>query len=299
MSAVAPAGIVVAPVTPMNQDLSVDWGGFDEMVRFLLSHGIHGLTPCAVTAETETLTIDEHRRILARTVELAAGRVPVYCGIGRTSILEMRELLRYASDIQADGLFVITPYASAYTTDEVYAYLADTADRADLPIMIYNCPGYSGVNISVDGVVALSALDNIVAIKEGNQEQLERVVTATRDRGFEVFTARDSYLLESLIAGAAGVISFAANVAPALLVDLYEAWRAGREGEAMSLQADVEQLVGVLTARSYPLFIKAAMSELGLPAGPARRIEGGPDESERRMLLSCLDEIAAKYAATD
>jgi 4-hydroxy-tetrahydrodipicolinate synthase len=288
-------GIVVAPITPMNRDLSVDWVGLEELVSFLISRGIDGLTACAVTAETEGLSMEEHRRVLERTVSVVGGRVPVYCGVGRTSILETRELVAFVEALGGDGLFVITPYASAYTGDEVVAYLRDIAMRSRLPLMMYNCPGYAGVNITVERITQLSQIDNVVAIKEGNQEQLPALVAATRGSAFKVFTARDSYLLDSLDGGAAGVISFAGNVAPDLLVDLYGAWRTGDRNRAEQLQASVTRLVGALVTRSYPLFIKAAMAELGLPAGPARRIEGGLDRAEQAAVRTCLNEVVGGW----
>jgi 4-hydroxy-tetrahydrodipicolinate synthase len=284
-------GIVVAPITPMNRDLSVDWVGLEEVLDWLISRGIDGLTACAVTAETEALTMEEHRQVLERTVSVADGRVPVYCGVGRTSILETRELVAFAQDIQGDGLFLITPYASAYTGEEVVAYLQDIAMRSPLPLMLYNCPSYAGVNITVEQLTQLSHIGNIVAVKEGNQEQLPALAATTRESGFKVFTARDSYLLDSLDSGAVGVISFAANVAPDLLVDLYRFWRIGARDRAEQLQASVTRLVGALVTRSYPLFIKAAMAELDLPAGPARRIELGLDRTEQAALRACLDEV--------
>lgn len=282
-------GIVVAPVTPMNHDLSIDLGGLGELIRFLVSSGVDGFTACAVTAETETLSVDEHKAVLQRVVEAAEHRVPVYCGIGRASILETRELVPLVDEIGGDGLFVITPYASAYSLDEACAYLRDLAARTELPLMLYNCPGYSGVALSPERVAQLGTIANIVAIKEGNQSQLRDDLALASDLAFDVFTARDSFLLESRDAGASGVISFAANVAPALLVALDRAWREGREADAKTLNLRVAALVEVLVRRSYPVFIKAAMNEMGLPAGPCRRIEVGLSNEERRALRGGIE----------
>jgi 4-hydroxy-tetrahydrodipicolinate synthase len=284
-------GIVVAPVTPMRRDLSIDLDGLRVLVDHLVGAGVHALTPCAMTAEVETLDLDEHREVLRVTVETVAGRVPVYSGVGRASILETRSLVAYAEDIGSDGLFLITPYCNSYTKDEALQYYEDIAVRASVPIMIYNCPGYSGINLTPEDHARLAGIDNIVATKEGNQGQLQDTVLATAER-MAVFTARDSYLLPSLALGAEGVVSFAANVVPQLLLDLYAAAQDGNWARARELHGALCPLVNALVARSYPLMIKTAMSLLNLPAGPARRIGGGATPEEVTRLMSVLPAIA-------
>jgi 4-hydroxy-tetrahydrodipicolinate synthase len=286
------SGVYVAPVTPMNANLTVDVEGLRALVDFLIESGVHGLTPGAVTAEVETLSLAEHRQVLAAATEAAAGRVPVYAGIGRPSILELRELAGYAEGIGADGLFVITPYASAHTIDEVERHYADLADRSALPLMMYNCPGYSGVNIPPPVAARLAALPTVVATKEGQQDQLHETVRYA-GVSMSVFTARDSYLLPSMIVGAQGVVSFAANVAPGLIVELYEAARSGDLSRARELHAATSSLVEVLVSRSYPVMIKEAMAALGLPSGPPRRVAGSLSRDELARMTAILDKLAA------
>jgi 4-hydroxy-tetrahydrodipicolinate synthase len=277
----------------MNKDLSVDLLGLRQLTRYLVKSGVTGFTACAVTAETETLSLDEHRAVLQAVVEASDHQVPVYCGIGRGSLLETRELVDFVESIGGDGLFVITPYASAYTLDEVSAYFRDVAGRTKLPVMLYNCPGYSGVNIPPSTVAELASIENILSIKEGEQSQLQADLASVEKTAFDVFTARDSFLLESLSAGAAGVISFAANVAPSLLVALDKAWSEGRAMDAQDLHERVVALVRILVKRSYPVFIKAAMNEIGLPAGPCRRVDLGLTNDERVMMLGVLEKVQA------
>jgi 4-hydroxy-tetrahydrodipicolinate synthase len=277
----------------MNKDLSVDLLGLRQLTRYLVKSGVTGFTACAVTAETETLSLDEHRAVLQAVVEASDHQVPVYCGIGRGSLLETRELVDFVEGIGGDGLFVITPYASAYTLDEVSAYFRDVAGRTKLPVMLYNCPGYSGVNIPPSTVAELASIENILSIKEGEQSQLQADLASVEKTAFDVFTARDSFLLESLSAGAAGVISFAANVAPSLLVALDKAWSEGRAKDAQDLHERVVALVRILVKRSYPVFIKAAMNEIGLPAGPCRRVDLGLTNDERVMMLGVLEKVQA------
>ena len=276
----------------MHADLSVDFDGLRSVIELLTEAGVDALTPCAMTAEAETLSLDEHREVLRITVEANAGRAVVYAGVGRPSIIETRELIAFAGEIGSDGLFVITPFCNSYTKDEALRYYEDVAARTDLPVMIYNCPGYSGIDLSPDDHRRLSSVANIVATKEGNQDQLQATVKAT-DGQMAVFTARDSYLLPSLEAGAVGVVSFAANVAPKLLVDLYAAAQSGDTVRAQELNEVLVPLVMALVSRSYPLMIKTAMGLVGLPAGPARRIEGGatPEEVEalRRVIPTRLE----------
>jgi 4-hydroxy-tetrahydrodipicolinate synthase len=287
-----PEGIVVAPVTPMNDDLSVNYDALAADVDRLVRAGIHGLTPCAVTAEAETLSMEEHRRVLATVVAANAGRVPVYCGIGRPSLLELRELVDHVHSIGADGLFVISPYASSHSIAEVQAHYEDVAERSGLPTIIYNCPGYSGVNIPPRVSAQLAEHPMIVGIKEGQQGQLHDTVRLVDDR-MAVLTARDSYLLPSLVVGATGVVSFAANVAPELHVALFDAVQKGDLALARRMHNGVCQLVEALVARSYPVLIKEGMRMQGHPVGPARRVATRIDDDERDRLRLALEATAA------
>lgn len=276
----------------MRADLSIDFDGLRVLVNHFVEAGVHALTPCAMTAEAESLDLEEHRQVLRVTVETVAGRVPVYSGVGRASIRETRSLVAFAQDAGSDGLFVITPYCNSYTKDEVLQYYEDIAIRASIPVMIYNCPSYSGINLAPEDHARLAGIDSIVATKEGNQAQLHDTLLATAGR-MAVFSARDSYLLPSLALGAEGVVSFAANVAPQLLLDLYAAAQDGNWTRARELHESLCPLVDALVGRSYPLMIKTAMSLLDLPAGPARRIGGGATAEEVKRLRSVLLAVAA------
>jgi 4-hydroxy-tetrahydrodipicolinate synthase len=276
----------------MNDDLSVNYDALAADVDRLIRAGIHGLTPCAVTAEVETLSMEEHRRTLTTVVEAAAGRVPVYCGIGRPSLLELRDLVEHVHAIAADGLFVITPYASAYSLTEVELHYEDVVNRSGLPTVIYNCPGYSNVNITPQVAARLAEHPLIVGIKEGQQSQLHDTVRLVGDR-MAVLTARDSYLLPSLAIGATGVVSFAANLAPELHVALFDAMQKGDLALARRMHEGVCQLVEALVARSYPVLIKEGMRMQGHPVGPARRVAARVGEDERDRLRLALEATTA------
>lgn len=276
----------------MNADLSIDYPGLRELVGWLVDAGVHGFTPCAVTAEAETMSLEEHRRVLAEVVDVVGGRVPVYCGIGRPSILETRGLREDVRAMSADGLFVIPPYASAHTLPEVSAYFADVVRGSGLPTIMYNAPGYATVNIPPTEAAALAQIPEIVGCKEGNQAQLHDTVRMA-GHDMSVLTARDSYLLPSLAVGARGIVSFAANVEPELVVALYEAAGRPETDRARTLHEAVSALVEVLVSRSYPVMIKAAVAARGLPAGPARRAGGAPSDAESQAIDAVLAQIKA------
>jgi 4-hydroxy-tetrahydrodipicolinate synthase len=276
-------GVIVAPVSPMNADLSLDLPALREVVDFLIDSGVHGLTPCAVTAETETLDLAEHRAVLEAVVDQAAGRVPVYCGIGRTSIIETRQLVDFVRGIAATGTFLIPPYATAHTVAEVVAYLSDIVGAAGLPTVLYNCPGYAKAALSASDIAALADNPLVVGVKEGAQEQLHDTLRRCGGSA-SVLTARDSYLLPSLAMGSPGIVSFAANVSPDLVVGLYQAFEQGDLQRARVYHELVGELVSVLVSRSYPLMIKAAMAAKGLPAGPSRRVATELSDDERRSI---------------
>ncbi len=295
------AGIYVAPVTPMRDNLSLDLAQLARVVDFLVTAGVHGLTPCAVTAETEALTVEEHQEVLRTTMETAAGRVPVFLGVGRPSFTETLALVEWAERLSPAGLFVITPFCNGYTLDEVLAYYELLTARTALPIMMYNCPSYSGVNIAPAAAARLARRPTIVATKEGNQAQLHLTVDAVRS-DMAVLTARDTYLIESMAVGATGLVSFAANVAPQLVVRIYNAcvrndWETARE-----LQKALVPLVMALVSRSYPTMIKAAMGVAGMAVGQPRRVPTrlSAEESELlyRTVRNALAAEATALAAT-
>jgi 4-hydroxy-tetrahydrodipicolinate synthase len=282
-----PGGIWAGPITPMNGDFSLDLAGLRWLTDYVVSSGVHGLIPGAFTAEIESLDLSEHKRILEIVVETAAGRVPVYCGVSRPSILETRAVIDFARDLGADGIFVVPPFCNSYTLDEIVRFLEDVARRTTQPIMLYNSPNYCGVNLSPTVQGSLARIDNIASSKEGNQGQLHQTVLEA-DADMAVFSARDSYLVPSLAVGADGVTSFVANVAPELIMDLYRAACDGDEETVRMLHPRVSRLVDALVARSYPLMLKTAMSLLDLPSGPARRIEGGATDEEIVSLRDAL-----------
>lgn len=290
-----PSGVIVAPATPMDGELRVDYDALADDVERLIAAGVHGLTPCAITAEAETLDLGEHQRVLQTTVEAAAGRVPVYCGIGRPSILELRTLIDHVHDIGGDGLFLITPYASAHTPDEASAHFLDVVDRAELDTIIYNCPGYSGVHLAPELISDLADHSRIVGIKEGHQPQLAETVQKAGDR-LAVLTARDSYLMPSMTVGAVGVVSFAANVEPEAHVALYDAIAAGDLPRAERLHQAICDLVDALVARSYPVLIKEAMHLKGRAIGSARRVATPISSAERLRIAQAIDGVAQAMA---
>jgi len=282
-----PGGVWAGPITPMNADLTIDFSGLRSLTEFLIDGGVDGLIPAAFTAEVESLDIGEHKRLLETVVESAGGRVPIYGGVSRPSIVETREMVAYAPEVGLDGIFVIPPFCNAYTLPEMVAFVKDVAGRSSLPVMLYNCPNYTKVNFPPEVQSALAEIENIASSKEGNQEQLHGTVLAAGD-GMAVFTARDSHLVASLAVGADGVTSFVANIAPRLIVDLFAAATAGDTAVVHELHARVSMLVDALVKRSYPLLLKEAMTILGLPSGPARRIEGGATQAERAELTAAL-----------
>lgn len=276
--------------------MSVDYEGLESLVDFMIGGGINGLISCAFVAEVESLDLDEHRQVLKTVIRASGGRVPVYSGVGRSSLLETRELISFAESAGSDGLFVPTPYCNSYSMAEAVAYFKDVASRASIPLMIYNCPTYSGLNLSPELQAKLAETTNVTAAKEGNQSQLHKTVLAGGDN-LAVLSARDSHLVESLAVGASGVTSFVANVAPGLVVELYRALVTDDDTLARSLHERLVPLVAALTSRSFPMLVKHAMSLKGLPSGPARRIESPVGEVEVAELERALQFADASVPA--
>lgn len=280
-------GVIAAPITPMNADLSIDTAGMAAVVEHLIVGGVHGLTPCAQTGEAETLSVEEHRLVIETTVQATAGRVPVYAGIGRASLLETMAMVDVAARAGADGLFLITPYASAYCAAEAMEYYRMVAAASTLPVMVYNSFAYSQLNLTPGMLAELARLPAIDSVKEGNQNQLAATIVAAGD-DMAVFTARDSHLASSLVIGAKGVVSFVANIAPNLIVAMYQAWRRQDLALVARLQPAIVSLVDALTSRSYPALVKSGMALAGLPAGPARRAAVPLSDAEQASLRTVI-----------
>ena len=266
-------GVLPAIITPFFRDssMSLDLEGLESNIESLLQRGVHGIVPCGSTGESATLTFEEHETVIARTVEVVDGRVPVLAGTGSNSTAEAMRLTRSAKDAGADGALIISPYYNKPNRSGLIKHFTKLADL-DLPIVIYNVPGRTAQNLQPDLVAELAEHPNIVGIKEasGDITQVSRIIEETQDEDFSVLSGDDAMTLPILAIGGTGVISVAANVVPGLMVEMYESFSAGDLAHAQDLHYILSPLMRAMFIDTNPIPVKKAVELIGMAAGPVR-----------------------------
>jgi 4-hydroxy-tetrahydrodipicolinate synthase len=263
-------GSITALITPFKNG-AVDEQAFQRLVGWQIDQGTHGLVPCGTTGESPTLSHDEHTRVIALCIEAARGRVPVIAGTGSNSTAEAVVLTRYAKDAGADGALVVTPYYNKPTQEGLYLHFKAVNDSADIPILIYNIPGRSVVDMSVETMTRLSKLANIVGVKDATANMARASQQrAAMGTGFIQLSGEDATALGFMAHGGQGCISVTANVAPALCSEFQLACLGGNFRRALELQDRLMPLHDALFVESNPGPVKYAAEKLGLCASETR-----------------------------
>ena len=270
-------GSIVALITPFRKNGSIDHGLVRELVEWHIASGTSAIVPCATTGESPTLTHDEHDEVIATVVKAVNKRIPVLAGCGSNCTEESLRLIKHAESVGADGALVITPYYNKPTQEGMLAHYESLANATKLPIVIYNVPGRTGVNIKPETVAKLAKVENIVGIKEasGNVDQASEIMRLT---DLDVLSGEDSLNFPLMAIGAVGVISVVANVVPDLVAKLADAAMKGDMEEGRRLHKLLFPLSKALFAETNPCPVKAAMAMLGkcenvlrLPLVPVRK----------------------------
>ena len=246
-------GVLTALVTPFR-DGEIDETALRELVEAQIAAGVDGLVPCGSTGESATLSHAEHRRVVEIVVQANRGRVPIVAGTGSNNTREAVELTLHAKEAGADGALLISPYYNKPTQEGLVAHYAEIARRTAFPLVLYNVPGRTASNVLPPTVARLADLDQVVGIKEacGDLAQISEVVDRCPD-DFDVLSGDDALTLPMLAIGARGVISTTSNVAPADMVALVRAFRAGDQNEARRRHLRLLPLFDVLFAESNPI----------------------------------------------
>jgi 4-hydroxy-tetrahydrodipicolinate synthase len=254
-----------ALVTPMSRDGSVDLDGFSEHVEWMVADGVRFLVPCGTTGESATLSPDEQRRVIRRCVEAAAGRVPVLAGAGGNDTAAVTALARAAAEAGANGVLTVTPYYNKPTVEGLIAHYRAVADAAGLPVVVYNVPGRTALNVTADALLRIAReVPGVVGVKEasGNVAQVMTIL-AERPPGFLVLSGDDELTLPLVALGAEGVISVVANEAPAAMTRLCDDAAAGRGDEARALHVRLLPLMRANFVETNPIPVKTALELMG------------------------------------
>jgi 4-hydroxy-tetrahydrodipicolinate synthase len=256
-------GSIVALVTPFRNG-RLDEKAFQDLMVWHLGEGTEGFVPVGTTGESPTLSHPEHERVVELCVEAAAGRVPVIAGAGSNSTEEAISLTRHAKKAGAVAALVVTPYYNKPTQAGLYAHYRAIHDAVDLPIVIYNIPGRSVVDMTPETMARLAKLPNIVGVKDSSADIVRPLLThAASGAEFCQLSGEDANIVAFLAHGGHGCISVTANVAPRLCAELHRAWRAGRPEEALAVHRRLLPLHRALFCEASPAPAKYALSRLG------------------------------------
>jgi 4-hydroxy-tetrahydrodipicolinate synthase len=263
-------GSITALITPFDKG-ELDEHAFTRLVEWQIAEGTNGLVPVGTTGESPTLSHKEHMRVVELCVTTAKGRVPVIAGAGSNSTREAIELTRHAKEVGADAALSVAPYYNKPTQEGLYRHFAAIAEAVDLPIVLYNIPGRSIVEISVETLAKLAKIPNIVGVKDATGN----LARASRDRGalpkdFVCLSGDDATTLGFMAHGGRGCISVTSNVAPRASADFQDACRAGNYAEALSIQDRLMPLHDALFCEASPAPTKYAASLLGLCSDEVR-----------------------------
>jgi 4-hydroxy-tetrahydrodipicolinate synthase len=285
-------GVGTALVTPFTADGSVDEAAVRRLARRQIASGIHFLSPCGTTGEAPTLSTDEKVRVVELVVEEAAGRVPVLAGAGGYDTREVVQLVRRMERAGAQGILSVTPYYSRPTPEGLFQHYQAVADSTPLPIVLYNVPGRTAVNVDVHTLVRIAQLSNIVAVKEasGNIAQMVEIC-ATLPESFIVLSGDDALTLPLMAVGGHGVISVASNEVPAEMTQLVELGEQGDFAAARRLHRWLFPLLRVNFVEANPGPVKAAMAAMGLLAERYRLPMVPPSSTSRERILDVLQEL--------
>jgi len=282
-------GSMVALVTPMFGDGSIDEDSLQRLIDFHVENHTDAIVSVGTTGESATLDEDEHCHIMRRTVEMAAGRIPVIAGTGANSTREAIILTRCAMEAGVEACLLITPYYNKPTQEGLYLHFRAVAEAVPVPLILYNVPSRTACDMLPETVERLSMISNIVGIKEatGNMERAREIMDRCGDR-LDVYSGDDATAMELMLSGGKGNISVTANVAPADMHDLCVAALAGDRARAEQINRRLELLNRALFVQSNPIPVKWALYEMGMiPPGirlPMTPLAGEFHETVRQAL---------------
>jgi 4-hydroxy-tetrahydrodipicolinate synthase len=277
-------GSLVALITPFK-DGKVDEPAFQRFVEWQIEQGTHGLVPCGTTGESPTLSHDEHKRVVELCIEAAAGRVPVIAGAGSNNTAEAIDLTQHAKKAGADGVLVVTPYYNRPTQEGLYQHFKAVNDCADIPIIIYNIPPRSVVDMSVETMARLSKLPNIIGVKDATTDlarpSLEKMACGD---DFVLLSGEDGTAIGYLAQGGVGCISVTANVAPKLCSMMHEAWQQSAIERAQQINMQLMPLHEAMFYQRSPAGPKYGAHLLGF-CSPETRLPMTPAEPKTQEVV--------------
>ncbi|ENX09326.1 4-hydroxy-tetrahydrodipicolinate synthase [Acinetobacter courvalinii] len=257
-------GSIVALVTPMFEDGRVDWKSLEKLVEWHIQQGTHSIVAVGTTGEASTLSMEEHTQVIKEVIRVANKRIPIIAGTGANSTREAIELTKAAKELGADAALLVTPYYNKPTQEGLYQHYKAIAEAVDIPQILYNVPGRTGVDMHNETVIRLADIQNIVGIKDatGDVPRGQALIEGLKGK-IAVYSGDDETAWELILRGAKGNISVTANVAPKQMSEVCEAALAGDQAKAQSLNQQIANLHNILFCESNPIPVKWALHEMG------------------------------------
>jgi 4-hydroxy-tetrahydrodipicolinate synthase len=284
--------VLTAMVTPFDQNGEIDFEATKNLVNYLLANGTDGLVVAGTTGESPTLSTEEKVELFKFVVEVVAGRVPVIAGTGSNNTRASISLTKHAEEAGVDGIMLVVPYYNKPSQEGLYQHFKTVAESTNLPIMLYNIPGRSAVNMTADTIVRLSEIDNIVAVKEasGNLDSCADIISKT-PIDFTLYSGDDGIALPVLAIGGAGVISVASHVIGNELQEMVNSFKCGDHQKAAELHRRLLPIMRALFAAPSPAPVKAALNMNGIQVGGLRLPLVPLNNEEKNTLQKILPSI--------
>ena len=284
-------GAFVAIVTPFI-DGKLDEQGLQDLIEFQIAGGTHGIVPCGTTGESATMSHAEHHRVVELTIKTVAGRVPVLAGTGSNSTSESIELTRAAKEAGADGALMITPYYNKPSQEGLYQHFKAVAEAVDIPIILYNVPSRTAVNMLPETVARCARIANIVGVKEATADlnQISQVIRLC-PKDFAVMSGDDFTSMPTVMIGGTGVISVTSNVAPRDMAAMMDAALAGDIAKAQELHYKLLPLMQAMFIDTNPVPAKTSLAMMGkiksgLPRLPLYKMNEANEEKLKKVLAA-------------
>ncbi len=288
-------GVFTAIITPFTDSGAIDEKSYAELIQKQINAGVSGIVPCGTTGESPTLTHNEHDHMIEMTIDLVGGQIPVIAGTGSNSTAEAVRLSQHAMKAGADVVMLVNPYYNKPTQEGLFLHFREIANSIDIPCIVYNIKGRTGVNVETDTLLRLvDACPNLIGVKEasGDLDQMKAVISRTPDN-FNVLSGDDNLVLKLIEMGGNGVVSVASNIVPGKMVSMVKAALNGDFESAKGMDYELSILFKALFLETNPIPIKAAMAMIGL-CKETYRLPMCPlsSESHRQRLRETLIELA-------
>jgi len=286
------SGAATAIVTPFNADGSVDYNTFGKLIDFQINNGIDALVVCGTTGEASTLTDEEHRECMKFAAERIAGRVPMIAGTGSNDTAYANDLSKYAEDVGADALLLVTPYYNKATPSGLIKHFLATTEAVNIPVILYNVPSRTGVNITMPVYRELAKHERIVAVKEasGNLSQVAEIAAELSD-SLTIYSGNDDQIVPILSLGGKGVISVLSNIMPHETHDICQKLFEGDLAGSRKLQLDLLELINDLFIEVNPVPVKTACGMMGLCSDLMRLPLCEMEPAHREKLAASMKKV--------